>query len=327
MQGSVPSFFEGTEKKVELVVDPSSPSLRGRGPEYWQRVVEAAGAEILSVVSNDRCDAYLLSESSLFVFDHKMLMITCGRTRLPAAVSAMLDSIPDEQVRLLVYERKNEAFPQRQPTSFFDDAEELGRMLPGRSYRFGDEDEHHLYLFHLDRPHAPEEDDVTAEILMYELDPEVRTAFRSVSAGTAERVRSATAIDRLLPGFTIDDHLFEPSGYSLNGILNDRYWTVHVTPDEIGSYASIETNHRLPGDLDGLVRRAVRLFRPRSFDVIVWERGEASSVSEHGYRLKTHVTEDLSCGYRVRFMNFYLPQATVRGAVELSSAARCEEPR
>ena len=186
---------------------------------------------------------------------------------------------------------------------------------------------HHLFLYHLDRPYPGVPVDRTVEILMYGIDSEAQAGFAVPHGSDTRAIRERTRVDRIVPGFDLDDYLFDPPGYSLNACRDDEYWTVHVTPDEIGSYASIETNHRLPGDLDGLVRRAVRLFRPRSFDVIVWERGEPSSVSEHGYRLKTHVTEDLTCGYRVRFMNFYLPQATVRGAVELPSAARCEEPR
>ncbi len=47
------SFFEGTEKKVELVIDPSLPSLRGRGDEYWERVVRVSGATIVSKIENE----------------------------------------------------------------------------------------------------------------------------------------------------------------------------------------------------------------------------------------------------------------------------------
>ena len=44
------NFFKGTEKKIELVIDPSLPFFRERG-----------------------------SESGLFVFDHKIIMIIHGR--------------------------------------------------------------------------------------------------------------------------------------------------------------------------------------------------------------------------------------------------------
>ena len=62
-------FFEGPEKKVELALVPGKPSLRSRGHEYWKGIVAKANAQILSTISNEQMDAYLLSESSLFVTD------------------------------------------------------------------------------------------------------------------------------------------------------------------------------------------------------------------------------------------------------------------
>ena len=69
MSGAGAPFFEGTEKKVELIVDPGLPSFLEKGQAYWTGVARSAGAEVLSRVSNERCCAYLLSESSLFVFE------------------------------------------------------------------------------------------------------------------------------------------------------------------------------------------------------------------------------------------------------------------
>ena len=110
-------FFEGTEKKVELVVSGDAPDLRTLGQGRWREIVEASGAHVLSCMRTERCDAYLLSESSLFVFERKMVMITCGRTRLADAVAEFLKDVAVSDIRLLVFERKNEVFPHRQPTS------------------------------------------------------------------------------------------------------------------------------------------------------------------------------------------------------------------
>ncbi len=198
------SFFEGTEKKVELAIDPSLPSLLELGDEVWAEVVGAAGATILSRIEDDRCRAYVLSESSLFVFSHKLILITCGRTRLPAAVTTLLDRIPPDKIRLFIYERKNELFPHRQPTSFFEDVELLNERLPGRAFRFGGEDGHHLYLFHLDRPFHDDPSDVTLEILMYGVHDAVREAFTSgrVSTTAETRRRTFRAPRRSLPQAT-----------------------------------------------------------------------------------------------------------------------------
>ena len=70
-----PSFFEGPEKKLELVTTPEAGSLRDLGSGVWRKVVEASGATILSELQNDHCTGYLLSESSLFVYDDWCVMI------------------------------------------------------------------------------------------------------------------------------------------------------------------------------------------------------------------------------------------------------------
>jgi S-adenosylmethionine decarboxylase len=312
------NFFEGTEKKVELIVDPSVPSLRSMGDEYWQRIARNARASVLSKISNEHCDAYLLSESSLFVFHHKIVMITCGRTELPNAVLEILRSVPSGKVSFFIYERKNEAFPHVQPTSFFDDVKILNGALPGRAYQFGDEDDHHLYLFHLDRSFAGDPRDVTVELLMYGIPDEVGRLFGPEQGCDTASIRRHTAVDRVIPGFAVDDHLFQPVGYSLNAIDEDQYWAVHVTPERVSSYASFETNYRFDGDFEEIVRRVLQIFRPRSYDLVMFDHAEQSEPSAGEYRLKEHVEHDLDCGYKVRFLSYFRPHSGVRRPLELT---------
>ena len=270
MTGFASPFFEGTEKKFELVVDPTLPSFRQQGHSYWSGIARSAGAEVLSRLSGDHCTAYLLSESSLFVFDHHVVMITCGCSSLHNAVLEILQAVPAERVRALVYKRKQEILPHDQPTSFFDDVRILGERLPGRAYQFGHEDEHHLYVFHLDRDRAPAAAGTTVELLMHGLGEGVGANFRLEDRPTTPEVRQATGVHRILPGFEFDDHLFVPNGYSLNAIREREYFAVHVTPEEACSYASFETNHRFDGDLEPTLERLLRIFRPRSYDLVLY---------------------------------------------------------
>jgi S-adenosylmethionine decarboxylase len=309
--------FEGTEKKFELVVGSPAPLLRELGEEYWRGIARRAGAAVLSRISSDRCDAYILSESSLFVFDRKAVMITCGRTRLHEAVLALLEDVPPETIRMLMYERKNEVFPHRQPTSFFDDVRMLGRRIPGRSYRFGHQDEHHLYLFQMDGSSGGKSEDSTFEILMYGLAPDVRDFFCSAAGGDTGKLRKESGVERILPGFEVDDHLFEPVGYSMNGLRGDSYFAVHVTPED-RSYASFETNHRPPdGDLEGLIARVLETFKPRAYDLVLFEQGKPAEVTTHGYRLQANVAQELDSGFNVRFLSLARPQHRVDPAIEL----------
>ena len=180
--------FEGPEKKVELVLR-GQPSLRELPEATWRRVVEAAGACVLSCMRGDAVDAYLLSESSLLVWDGRLTMLTCGRTHLVDAVFAMLEMFPPESVALLMYERKNEHFPERQPSTFVQDARRLHERFPGRALRFGAEHEHRVMLFSTDAPFTPAADDATLEVLMHGIDPRwLETDFATDTASKSSRV-------------------------------------------------------------------------------------------------------------------------------------------
>ena len=319
-------FFEGTEKKVELVVSGRAPNLRGLGAERWREIVEAAQANVLSCLSTEHCDAYLLSESSLFVFERKMLMITCGLTRLVEAVRELLKDVPAEEVHFLVFERKNEVFPHHQPTSFYDDARALNELLPGKAMRFGAEDEHHLHLYHLDRPFDGEPGDATMEILMYGLDRDVAALFDLQRGAAFAAPARNDAMRCILPGHRVEEHLFEPSGYSLNGVLEEHYGTVHVTPQEHGSYASFETN--LLGDDPSVLCDAVLdVFRPRAFDVVLFDQGEGSFTAPAGYVSCADVTQRIDCGYHVRFLSHFRPPQSSRRPHPITLETLEREPR
>ncbi len=208
---SSPTFFEGPEKKLELVVTPDSASLRSLGAETWRDVVRAARAEVVSVMRNDYCDAYLLSESSLFVFDDYCVMITCGLTTLVDSVERLLQSIPLDSIALLIYERKNEHFPERQPATFLEDARRLKAMIPGRALRFGDEHGHYVQLFHTTRAFVPETTDPTIEILMHGIDERVAAQFRMAEVSDDRSLAVALGLDSVLPGFDTSEHVFEPA--------------------------------------------------------------------------------------------------------------------
>jgi S-adenosylmethionine decarboxylase len=310
-------FFEGPEKKVEILVGTAFPSLRSFGGAVWDRVVKAARAETLSTIASEACTAYLLSESSLFVFDSRVIMITCGRTTLVSAVEEMLTFIPLEEIELLVYERKNELFPEYQRSNFYEDVRQLKERMPGKAFRFGDEDDHHIYLFHLDRPRTVSSDDMTLEILMHGIDDEARSIFGSGSNHRLDVIHEKTGIRGIFPGFETDDRLFEPYGYSLNAIKGAYYYTVHVSPQEVGSYVSFETNLCVDSDLEGTLGRVLDIFRPKSFDILFFRSSAGGRPIRCGYELKGEALRQLECGYEVQFYHYFKPQTGFLQAEEL----------
>lgn len=310
-------FFEGPEKKVEIALAPGQPSLRARGLDYWKEIVAKSRAQILSSVSNEHLDAHLLSESSLFVADQWLTMITCGRTDLVAAVLQLCADLGPAQFQYLIYERKNAQHQEYQPSNFFDDARRLSEAMPGKSFRFGDGDDHHVFLFHLDKPYAPAADDVTLEILMHGIDPQAARVFMSGPQRKKEFIREKSGVWTLLgPGFQVDDHLFEPMGYSLNAIRGARYYTVHVTPQKIGSYVSFETNC-IEDDVDETISRVLDVFKPQSCDVVLFQPQGARRKVRCRYPIKRAVRQSLACGYRVSFDHHFKPVEGAAPAFEI----------
>lgn len=303
-----PTFFEGPEKKVELVVADGHPPLRGLGEAFWRGVVAAARAEVRSEIANAHLDAWLLSESSLFVHDRFVTMITCGRTTLVDAVEAMLERVAPAA---LVYERKNEHVPDAQPSRFADDARRLARRVPGRTVCFGDERGHAVRIFHGLGAHRPGPGDRTLEILMHGIDPARAERFRAPppDGGLAPRLGLSLA----LRGHRVDEHVFTPAGYSLNAIRDAAYTTLHVTPERLGSYAGFETcAPDFGAHLPELVAEVVGAFAPEVFDVVVFEPdARPVALAVPGYALARETREPVA-GWHVTFFHFGREGATPR---------------
>ena len=311
-----PSFFEGPEKKLAIAAIPGSPDLRSLGEAAWRTVVESAGAKILSALRNERCDAYLLSESSLFVFEDRLLFITCGEIALVNSIPEILRLVPKESVAFLMYERKSEHFPERQPTTFSDDARRLRAIFPGRALRLGEEHGRYIQLFHTTRPYVPRSERPTLEVLMYVIDEGFGARFTRLRPVRNRSTAAQSGIESILPGFETSEHSFEPSGYSCNALKGEEYYTVHVTPGATGSYASFETNHDFRGRLSELVRPIVELFRPRAFDVVTFLPEPEPQVPLPGYLLVDHVVDQLS-GYQLSYFQYAAPTSGPRLAREL----------
>ena len=299
-------FFEGSEKKFELVTSAGSPSFRLLPPLYWERLVAQAGGAIITRLSNNLCDSYILSESSLLVYDHKVIMITCGRTTLIDAALDILRQVQPDQVELFFYERKNELFPHQQQSTFSEDARVLSAVLPGRDCLFGEHGghRHHLHLFHLDRPYTPPAGDTTLEILMYGISLKSREIFCRGVNHEKSYIRDHTGVHQILPDFEIADHVFQPAGYSLNAIRNADYYTLHVTPQEVGSYVSFETNCCTQVSQSELIQRILMIFQPEDFDLIVFGALDKNLQVDPTYELTLQIADTLSCGYNVHYRNY-----------------------
>lgn len=294
--------FEGPEKKLEINLRPGLPSLRSWDQSEWAKVVEKSHATILSKISSDACDAYLLSESSLMVWDDCCVMITCGTTTLVDAAEHLVAKIGAENIEAFFYERKNEYFPAQQRSCFRSDVGRLKDLISGTAYQFGRPDEHHVYLFHDNQAYEHKRLDTTLEILMYDIGGRARQIFGTSGLST-EKIRQETGVDRILPGYSIDDYAFTPVGYSLNALKGSRYYTVHVTPQKNSPYVSFETNEAT--EVRDVIGSVLETFQPRSFDVVFFDPNAKEEIIDlKGYEKRSSVRTELSPGFGVQYGHF-----------------------
>ncbi|KWU45191.1 S-adenosylmethionine decarboxylase [Rhodotorula sp. JG-1b] len=144
---SSPGPFEGPEKLLEIWFAPSEedvvarqlPILGGRAAaassssnaskdrwtglrqvekSVWDNMLDEVQCKVLSVIEGEEVDAYLLSESSMFVWPHKLILKTCGTTTLLLGIPTLLriasETCGFKGVWRCFYSRKTFMFPDRQ---------------------------------------------------------------------------------------------------------------------------------------------------------------------------------------------------------------------
>jgi len=301
-------FFEGSEKKVEILVHNEKLSLlNDLDDDFWSELVKRCHAQILSSISNEQCKAFLLSESSLFVWDDCFLILTCGETNLVNSVEYFIEQLGADKIKHLIYQRKNEYFSHAQPSCFGDDVKKLAKYIPGKAMRFGAMDGHHNFIFHQDNNFKASIDDSTYEIFAYQISQEA-SGHLTKPGLKVDDIRQFLKLDQLIPNFIIDDFVFEPYGYSVNAILGNKYLTIHITPQADSSYVSFESNI----NLIELVPVVLSILQPSSFDLLSYNEAEFEALTAknvpNNYVSQSLVQQQLTNGFLVNFANYILPK-------------------
>ena len=309
--GVLTAKFEGIEKKIEVILSSTLPGLRDNIDRRWERVVKASRADIISKKSTEYLDAYLLSESSLFVWEDRILMIVCGQTNLINSVPEILEIVGQEKVALVFYERKNFTFPLEQPADFEEDVTSLEQYFPGKSYRLGPANRDHVHVFYSSHAKAITEQDATLQVLMNDFDPSVIDIFCNENTMAKDKIAQRFGLNRIYPQMITDSYVFSPYGYSINGIIEKKYYTVHVTPHSEGSYASFETNV-MENNYSGTIANLVSIFKPEKFSLLLTTNMDEQCLQFHpavaNVVLDYNVTEkslyEFDCGYAITFLNY-----------------------
>ena len=171
-------IVSGPEKLLEVWFSPApqdlqtcseQTGLKAVPSEIWKSMLDLVNCKVLSIIESEDVDAYLLSESSMFVFPHKLILKTCGTTTLLCGLPRILEiatlfggfarstapvgrgiAVAAAPYRVF-YSRKNFLFPDRQHgphRSWRDEVKALDQLFVGGSaYMIGKMNGEHWYLY------------------------------------------------------------------------------------------------------------------------------------------------------------------------------------
>lgn len=334
MMACSPIGFEGYEKRLEitfseasLFVDPHGHGLRALARSQIDSVLEPAKCTIVSQLSNKDFDSYVLSESSLFVYPYKMILKTCGTTRLLLSIPVILNLAAELSLSVasVKYSRGSFIFPEAQSAphrSFSEEVAVLNQFFGslssgGNAYVIGNpavpNRNWHVYY----ATEKPEQPMVTLEMCMTGLSSERAAIFFKNSAlghtSSAEEMTKRSGICDIIPEMQICDFEFDPCGYSMNGICSQALSTIHVTPEDGFSYASYEAMGFEPSGISygNLIERVLRCFEPLNFSAAVTIFGGrpfacsyGQNLSVDGYKCKDFVQQELPGGGLLLYQSF-----------------------
>lgn len=323
--------FEGYEKRLEIsffepgvFADPRGLGLRSLSKDQLDEILKPAECTIVDSLSNEFVDSYVLSESSLFVYPYKVIIKTCGTTKLLLSIPAILKladalSLPVKSVR---YTRGSFIFPGAQSFPHRSFSEEVavldsyfGKLGSGsKAYMMGDPDKAQLWHVYSASAHSKSQSKTvyTLEMCMTGLDKKSASVFFKENTSSAASMTEESGILKILPQSNICDFDFEPCGYSMNAIEDNAVSTIHVTPEDGFSYASFEAvGYDLEEKtLSGLVERVLACFQPAEFSIALHAdvHGESLvnkfSMEIKGYNCRERSNELLGAGGAVLFCGF-----------------------
>ncbi|EPS67756.1 hypothetical protein M569_07018, partial [Genlisea aurea] len=285
--------FEGYEKRLEISFSKlglfssdlgNSRGLRSLSRAQLDQILDAAQCTIVSSLKNEEVDSYVLSESSLFVYPYKIILKTCGTTKLLLSIPPVLGmareiGLTPSSVR---YTRGSFIFPGAQPFPHRSFSEEVSVLdhhftaelgLTSQAFIVGGDDSEKWHVYSAAAPseiNSISSPVYTLEMCMTNLDPKKASVFFKERCNSAAAMTDASGIRNVLPGSDICDFDFDPCGYSMNAIEGGAISTVHVTPEDGFSYASFEAAGYGFGkqlDLSRLVGDVLACFEPAQFSL------------------------------------------------------------
>lgn len=257
-------FYEGTEKRLLIAV--KSINLLTLDDFFWQQLVAQSGAAILSTVNNGYIKAYLLSESSLFIWKDKLLLITCGNTQLVKAAIFMQQQWHKTEICTLLFQRHQALKPQLQHSNFHQDSLLLTQQFEGQQQHWQGNYQGDLFVF----------GDISSKrvttrniYMLHGLSGDFAIQLQAPNICKNE-VLEKLALHTFFTGLLIDHFSFNPKGYSLNAICGEDYLAIHLTPESLSTYLSIETSFNNV-QCQGFISHLKLLFSPKRVNTMSFQ--------------------------------------------------------
>ncbi|MEK6553739.1 MAG: hypothetical protein AABZ31_00735 [Bdellovibrionota bacterium] len=222
--------FEPSEKRLIISWKQPRPDLRqGHFPKL---LVTAAKAHILSHIKNEKYDLYLLSESTLIISDHGFMLLTCGQTQLIQAVRFVHQKL-GHITKFVSFSRQRELHPGLQTTTFAADIIDLKGLCDGSNLIVNSD----FYKFDYFLSRIRDADFFATQ------SRRVAILCHPLEEASLAKTQLAIGSDLLKAGgWSVDEHLFQPWGYSLNAAKDDKYMTLHMSLSGVHMYVTGETN-------------------------------------------------------------------------------------
>lgn len=311
--------FEGPEKLLEVWFANCPGQLEGKSLRYIpvqeiENLLDLVNCKILSKISGPEVDSYLLSESSLFVFPHKVILKTCGTTTTLLCLSKLFELAEkyigwDSHVPYRVfYSRRSFMFPHKQNhihKCWNNELQYLNQHFDestSKSYIVGDLSKDHWYLYMngtgemaypLTPSHSSTESvvsvsdslDETLELLMTDLDSKKCGAFTYDAESCnvpdfghimGRKTMESTSLANLFHDSSVkhDSFSFTPCGFSSNSILGKDFYYTFHVTPENG-WSYASFETNAPGDKAELVHKVLDVFRPGKFCLVLVKESES----------------------------------------------------
>lgn len=249
--------FEGVEKRLIVELSSGCPGSEFKPldltPDDWKPILEASQCEILSHREIDGQKIYLLSESTLAVWDSGFLLKTCGKTSPLKGLSRLIETYPSviKQTVWLAYTRAEFAHPDEQlwPHQSFDQEvsfiQQIFPQVQHRTLPAGNQKFHIVFHSSSEILKAPIRE--FEEVLLFGIDEQCVDKITSCNEPPSTNDKGAEnsgstllLLGKPLGEGVLDEFWFKPQGYSCNAAAQSQFFSCHISPEPETSYASLE---------------------------------------------------------------------------------------